>query len=130
MRLAFLDTLGRIFGYEYTEALGRDTSYIASLLCGPVRRSAITTIAELGYASASFARIAKRAGLSSTGLISYHFANRPTPSSPGPAPPRSYTDEIGASGLFDPVHVRHFDWERRYDADQSGPCGPARQPGP
>lgn len=38
--------------------------------------AAITTIAELGYASASFARIAERAGLSSTGLISYHFANR------------------------------------------------------
>ena len=38
--------------------------------------AAIATIAELGYASASFAQIAKRAGLSSTGLISYHFANR------------------------------------------------------
>jgi AcrR family transcriptional regulator len=33
-------------------------------------------IAESGYAQASFARIAERAGLSSTGLISYHFANR------------------------------------------------------
>ena len=38
--------------------------------------AAITTIAELGYSSASFARIAERAGLSSTGLISYHFGNR------------------------------------------------------
>ena len=38
--------------------------------------AAITTIAEVGYAKASFARIAARAGLSSTGLISYHFANR------------------------------------------------------
>ena len=28
------------------------------------------------------------------------------------------TGEIAASGLFDVVHVRHFDWERRYDADQ------------
>ena len=35
--------------------------------------AAIETIAELGYAKASFAQIAKRAGLSSTGLISYHF---------------------------------------------------------
>ena len=38
--------------------------------------AAITTIAELGYPNASFAQIAKRAGLSSTGLISYHFASK------------------------------------------------------
>jgi len=38
--------------------------------------AAIETIAELGYARASFAQIAKRAGLSSTGLISYHFADK------------------------------------------------------
>lgn len=38
--------------------------------------AAIETIAEDGYARASFARIAKRAGLSSTGLISYHFASK------------------------------------------------------
>ncbi|AQZ64763.1 Transcriptional regulator, TetR family [[Actinomadura] parvosata subsp. kistnae] len=33
----------------------------------------IETIAELGYHHTSFARIAERAGLSSTRLISYHF---------------------------------------------------------
>lgn len=38
--------------------------------------AAIETIAELGLARASFAQIAKRAGLSSTGLISYHFADK------------------------------------------------------
>lgn len=38
--------------------------------------AAIETIAELGYARASFAQIAKRAALSSTGLISYHFAGK------------------------------------------------------
>jgi AcrR family transcriptional regulator len=38
--------------------------------------SAIATIAELGYARASFAQIARRAGLSSTRLISYHFAEK------------------------------------------------------
>jgi AcrR family transcriptional regulator len=38
--------------------------------------AAIDTIAELGYGKASFAQIAKRAGLSSTGLISYHFRTR------------------------------------------------------
>ena len=38
--------------------------------------SAIDTIAELGYGRASFAQIASRAGLSSTRLISYHFAEK------------------------------------------------------
>src|SRR5665213_1252756 len=38
--------------------------------------AAIETIAEVGYTHASFVRIAKRAGLSSTGLISYHFADK------------------------------------------------------
>ncbi|MBK1787648.1 TetR/AcrR family transcriptional regulator [Prauserella cavernicola] len=38
--------------------------------------AAIETIAEEGYAKASFTKIAARAGLSSTGLISYHFANK------------------------------------------------------
>ncbi len=38
--------------------------------------AAIDTIAEVGYANATFARVAKRAGLSSTGLISYHFAGK------------------------------------------------------
>jgi AcrR family transcriptional regulator len=38
--------------------------------------AAIDTTAELGYGKASFAQIAKRAGLSSTGLISYHFRAR------------------------------------------------------
>jgi len=38
--------------------------------------AAIDTIAEEGYARASFARIARAAGLSSTGLISYHFASK------------------------------------------------------
>lgn len=45
------------------------------------RRTQIVTatvdvIAELGYGQTSFARIAARAGLSSTRLISYHFAGK------------------------------------------------------
>uniref|UniRef100_A0AAU2VRL3 TetR family transcriptional regulator n=1 Tax=Streptomyces sp. NBC_00008 TaxID=2903610 RepID=A0AAU2VRL3_9ACTN len=36
----------------------------------------VETIAELGYGQATFARIAERAGLSSTRLISYHFAGK------------------------------------------------------
>lgn len=36
----------------------------------------IETIAELGYRRTSFAEIALRAGLSSTGMISYHFAGK------------------------------------------------------
>jgi AcrR family transcriptional regulator len=39
-------------------------------------QAAIATIAEVGYRNASFAQIARRAGLSSTGLISYHFRGR------------------------------------------------------
>jgi len=31
---------------------------------------------------------------------------------------RSYEGEIAASRVFDLVHVRHFDWEHRYDAEQ------------
>jgi TetR/AcrR family transcriptional regulator, fatty acid metabolism regulator protein len=38
--------------------------------------AAIVTIAELGLHKASFARIAERAGLSSTRMISYHFDDR------------------------------------------------------
>jgi AcrR family transcriptional regulator len=38
--------------------------------------AAIDTIAELGYGNASFARIAQRAGISSTRLISYHFDDK------------------------------------------------------
>ncbi|GHF48052.1 AcrR family transcriptional regulator [Amycolatopsis bartoniae] len=36
----------------------------------------IEVIAEVGYPQASFSRIAERAGLSSTRLISYHFAGK------------------------------------------------------
>lgn len=38
--------------------------------------AAIEVIAEIGYAKASFSQIAKHAGLSSTGMISYHFAGK------------------------------------------------------
>lgn len=38
--------------------------------------AAADTIADLGYRQASFTQIARRAGLSSTGLISYHFAGK------------------------------------------------------
>jgi AcrR family transcriptional regulator len=36
----------------------------------------IETIAEVGFGKASYAQIARRAGLSSTGLISYHFQGK------------------------------------------------------
>jgi len=39
-------------------------------------RATITVIAQEGYRQASFARIAERAGLSSTRLISYHFTGK------------------------------------------------------
>lgn len=39
-------------------------------------RATIATIAEVGYQRSSFIEIARRAGLSSTRLISYHFDDR------------------------------------------------------
>lgn len=51
-------------------------SFIEAARRAQIVAAAIDTIAELGYARASFAQIAKRAGLSSTGLISYHFAGK------------------------------------------------------
>lgn len=57
-----------------TEARRRTFTEIARR--AQIVQAAIETIAELGYARASFAQIAKRAGLSSTGLISYHFASK------------------------------------------------------
>jgi AcrR family transcriptional regulator len=39
-------------------------------------QAAIETIAELGCFKASFEKITKRAGLSSTGMISYHFSDK------------------------------------------------------
>lgn len=50
-------------------------SFIEEARRGQIIQAAIETIAEHGYAQASFARIAKHAGISA-GLISYHFANR------------------------------------------------------
>lgn len=38
--------------------------------------AAIAVVAEHGYPNASFAKIAKQAGLSSTGMISYHFRGK------------------------------------------------------
>ncbi|HZE41026.1 MAG TPA: TetR/AcrR family transcriptional regulator [Stackebrandtia sp.] len=39
-------------------------------------RAAIDTLAELGYAKASFTRITERAGLRSPRMISYHFSDK------------------------------------------------------
>ncbi|GAA4922355.1 AcrR family transcriptional regulator [Nonomuraea thailandensis] len=51
----------------------RDESVTSSARRAQIVAATIETIAELGYHQASFARIAERAGLSSTRLISYHF---------------------------------------------------------
>lgn len=59
-----------------TAGLRAQRSFTEQSRRAQIIEAAIRTIAELGYTRASFARIAERAGLSSTGLISYHFANR------------------------------------------------------
>ncbi|MCK7622383.1 TetR family transcriptional regulator [Streptomyces sp. RS10V-4] len=53
-------------GASFTET-GRRAQIVAA---------AIEVIADVGYHRASFAKIAERAGLSSTGMISYHFDGR------------------------------------------------------
>ncbi|OZM72406.1 TetR family transcriptional regulator [Amycolatopsis antarctica] len=60
------ETWGAEIGHTPTEATRR----------AQIVTAAIEVIDEHGYAKASFARIVERAGLSSTRMISYHFANR------------------------------------------------------
>ena len=59
-----------------TGARSGQPTFIEQARRAQIVAAAIDVIAEEGYARASFARIAKRAGLSSTGLISYHFKTR------------------------------------------------------
>ncbi|MEY9936047.1 TetR/AcrR family transcriptional regulator [Streptacidiphilus sp. MAP5-3] len=54
----------------------RTRSVAATARRAQIIAATIETIAELGYGQASFARIAERAQLSSTRLISYHFAGK------------------------------------------------------
>lgn len=55
---------------------GGGRTFIETARRAQIVQAAIDTIADLGYANASYAQIAKRAGLSSTGLISYHFHSK------------------------------------------------------
>jgi AcrR family transcriptional regulator len=50
-------------------------SFIEEARRGQIVAATIATIAEIGYAKASFVQIAQRAGIS-PGLITYHFAKR------------------------------------------------------
>jgi AcrR family transcriptional regulator len=52
-----------------------ERTFIETARRAQIVASAIDTIAEAGYAQASFARIAERVGIS-RGLISYHFAGK------------------------------------------------------
>jgi AcrR family transcriptional regulator len=53
-----------------------DASVTGTARRAQIVAATIDTIADLGYRQASFTRIAERAGLSSTRLISYHFAGK------------------------------------------------------
>lgn len=55
---------------------GRSRTFTENARREQIVHAAIGTIAEHGYGRASFGKIAERAGLSSTGLISYHFASK------------------------------------------------------
>ncbi len=52
-----------------------ERTFIETARRAQIAAAAIDTIAELGYAGASFARISERVGIS-RGLISYHFADK------------------------------------------------------
>jgi TetR/AcrR family transcriptional regulator, fatty acid metabolism regulator protein len=54
---------------------GPGRTFIETARRAQIAAAAIDTIAEVGYAGASFARIAQRLGIS-RGLISYHFAGK------------------------------------------------------
>jgi AcrR family transcriptional regulator len=58
------------------EPAGKDRSFTAQARRAQIVEATIETIAEFGYAQTSFGRIAERANLSSTRLISYHFAGK------------------------------------------------------
>lgn len=58
-----------------TQAGGEDRTFIETARRAQIVAAAIDTIAEVGYAGASFARIAERLRIS-RGLISYHFAGK------------------------------------------------------
>lgn len=57
---------------------GKQTNrtFVESARRAQIVDAAIEVLAENGYAHASFAKIATRAGLSSTGMISYHFRGK------------------------------------------------------
>ncbi|WP_283135864.1 TetR/AcrR family transcriptional regulator [Rhizohabitans arisaemae] len=59
-----------------TKSSSSEQTFIEAARRAQIVRAAIETIADLGYAKASFARITERARLSSPGLISYHFTNK------------------------------------------------------
>jgi TetR/AcrR family fatty acid metabolism transcriptional regulator len=52
------------------------TTFTETARRAQIVQATIETIAELGFAQASYTQIARRAGLSSNGLISYHFAGK------------------------------------------------------
>ncbi|BAW07926.1 TetR/AcrR family transcriptional regulator [Nocardia seriolae] len=55
---------------------GQERTFTELARRAQIVEAAIEVIADQGYANASFAKIAKQAGLSSTGMISYHFRGK------------------------------------------------------
>jgi len=54
----------------------RELTFLESARRVQIIETAIEVIADIGYPNASFAKIAQRAKLSSTGIISYHFSSK------------------------------------------------------
>lgn len=62
--------------HQPTRKKSQKTTITEAARRAQIIEAAIEVIAGEGFPQASFARIAKQAGLSSTGLISYHFAGK------------------------------------------------------
>ncbi|MEV5507404.1 TetR/AcrR family transcriptional regulator [Streptomyces orinoci] len=58
------------------QAGGRGRTFTEEARRAQIVGAAIEVLADAGYAKATFSRIAKQAGLSSTGMISYHFSGK------------------------------------------------------
>ena len=59
-----------------THEVGERRTFTGTARREQIVRAAVDTLAELGYADTSLGKIARTAGLSSVGMISYHFTGK------------------------------------------------------
>jgi AcrR family transcriptional regulator len=84
---------------------GDNRSFVSSARRAQIVEAAIDTIADVGYANASLARIAARLGISK-GVISYHFAGK---------------DDLIAEMVSQVLHRARAYMQRRLETQTTGP---------